>query len=336
MAAAYGGSKPTLIDRLISEPSLFSFFQAVHLLEKSQPDAVGVGHHGPPSAEAVRLGVSPELGFPKSDLAGAKVFETDGRPIYALTANFLGLHGSTSPLPGFYAEEVLFDQDADGVLGAFLDIFHHRLLSLFYRCWIRFRHHFLFKADGADDFSRAMFCLIGLGHRDLQEGAGFPAVRALRYAGTITQKPHSAAALRCMLQDFFGGVPVRIIQAMGRWLAVKPEQRSRIGVANCRLGENTALGERIYDRQSKFRVVIGPIDFESYNKFLPGGEYNVALRKLIKMFGVDILDFDTELILSSEQTSRLGLNLTGQLRLGWTTGFYSKEKTRQDVSVVFA
>jgi len=336
MAAAFGGTKSTLIDRLIAEPYRFSFFQAVRLLEKSRPDAVGVGHHGPPSAEAVKMRVSPQMDFPKSDLAGAKVLDEDQQPAYGLTTNFLGLHGSSSPLPSFYVEDVLHDQDAEGTLGAFLDIFHHRLLSLFYRCWIRFRHHFLFKTGGGDDFSRAMFCLIGLGQRELIDGAGFPAVRALRFAGLFTQKPHSAAALRGMLEDFFGGVKIHVAQAIGRWLAVKPEQRSRVGVANCRLDENMILGGRIYDRQSKFRVVIGPLDFETYNKFLPGGEYNVALKKLIKMFGVDILDFDIELILASEQTLHLGLNLTGQLRLGWTTGFFTKEKARQDVSIVFA
>jgi len=336
MAAAFGGTDPTLIDRLIAEPYRFSFFQAVRLLEKSRPDAEGVGHHGPPSAEAVKMRVSPDLGFPKSDLADAQVLDEHQQPTYSLTTNFLGLHGASTPLPSFYAEDVLHDQDAEGTLGSFLDIFHHRLLSLFYRCWIRFRHHFLFEAGGTDDFSRAMFCLIGLGQRDLVDGTGFPSARALRFAGLFTQKPHSAAALRGMLEDYFGGVNIRVAQAIGRWLAVKPEQRSRIGVANCRLGENTTLGARIYDRQSKFRVVIGPLDFETYNKFLPGGEYNEALKNIIKMFGVDILDFDIELILASEQTSQLGLNLTGQLRLGWTTGFFTKEKARQDVSIVFA
>jgi len=336
MAAATGGAKPSLIDRLLAEPHSFSFFQAVRLLEKQCPDAVDIGHQGPPTAEAVRLSVDPELGFPKSDIAAVEAIDGDGGPAYRLTATFMGLHGSSSPLPTFYAEDVLHDLYSGGTLRAFLDIFHHRLLSLFYRSWIRFRHHFLFEPGGVDEFSRAIFALVGLGDRNLIESSGFAAARFMQFAGLITQKPHSAATLRGILEDFFGGIPVCVVQAIGRWLAVAPDQRATLGVANCRLGKNLSIGERIYDRLSKFRLVIGALDFAMYRKFLPGGEWNTVLKKIVNLYTVDILDFDVELILRADQTPHLGLDLSGKSQLGWTTGFYTEEKVRKDVSVVFA
>ncbi len=336
MGAASGGTEPSLIDRLMAEPHEFSFFQAVRLLEKYCPAAVGVGHDGPPGAEAVTMGVSPELGFPKSDVAALETLDSDRGPAYRLVVNFLGLHGASSPLPNFYAEEVLYDDFAEGTLRAFLDIFHHRILSLFYRSWLRFRHHFLFAPGGTDDFSRAVYCLVGLGNRDLIESAGFPAVRLLHFAGLTTQKPHSAVALKRTVREYFDGVGVRIIQALGRWLPINVNQRAVLGQVNCRLDENLMLGERVYDRQSKFRVVIGPLDYESYKKFLPGGEHNDTLKKLIKIFSTDMLDFDVELILRTDQTAKLRLDLSGESQLGWTTGFYTTEKARKDVAVVFA
>jgi len=336
MAAASGGAKPSLIDRLLAEPHRFSFFQAVRLLEEQRPDAVGVGYQGPPSAEAVILGVDPELGFPKSDIVSVEATDTDGTPAYRVTTAFLGLHGSTSPLPTFYAEEVLHDVPAGGTLRRFLDIFHHRLLSLFYRSWIRFRHHFLFRPGGADEFSKAMFSLIGLGDRHAVESCGFAAVRMMRFAGLTTQKPHSAAALKGMLEGFFGGVRVRVIQGVGRWLAMPPAQQATLGVKNCGLGDNLSIGERIYDRLSKFRLVVGPLDFETYRRFLPGGEWNTTLKKIVELFAVDMLDFDLELVLRADQTSSLSLDLSGESRLGWTTGFYAGERARNDVAVVFA
>lgn len=337
MAATDGSANTSLIDRLLAEPHRFSFFQAVLLIHKMCPGATEVGGLGPPSAEPIRLAVDTGMGFPKSDIATVETTTGDHGPPYRLTANFLGLHGSTSPLPAFYAEDVLRDTEMEGTLAAFLDVFHHRLLSLFYRCWIRFRHHFLFTSGGADEFSRAMFALTGLGAKQLVESSGFPAVRYLRFAGLITQKPHGAASLRGMLQEYFDGVRVHIRQALGRWLPVEPAQRTRLSGDTSYLGRNFIVGDRIHDRLSKFRVSIGPLDFTTYRKFLPGGEWNVALQKLVRLYCVDQLDFDIELILKSQETPSLRLDLSGESQLGWTTGFFAaKRARRKDVAVVFA
>jgi type VI secretion system protein ImpH len=336
MAATDGGAKPSLIDRLLAEPYRFSFFQAVLLLHKVCPDAVDIGGVGPPAAEPVRFTVNTSMGFPKSDIATVTITDGNYGPPYCLSANFLGLHGSTSPLPGFYAEDVLQDTQAEGILAAFMDLFHHRLLSLFYRCWLRFRPHFLFAHNGTDGFSRAMFALTGLGENHLVEASGFAAVRYLRFAGLITQKPHGAASLRGMLAEYFDGVPVHIRQTLGRWLPVEPAQRARLSSDTSYLGRSFIIGDRIHDRLSKFRVIIGPLDFATYLKFLPGGDWNTALKKLVRLFCVDQLDFDIELILKSEETPSLRLDLSGKSQLGWTTGFFAAKRARKDVAVVFA
>jgi type VI secretion system protein ImpH len=325
-----------LIDRLLAEPHRFSFFQAVLLLHKISPEAAEIGHAGPPAAEPVRLTVDTGMGFPECDVAGVAATNDESGPPYRLTANFLGLHGSTSPLPGFYAEDVLRDLDNEGTLAAFLDIFHHRVLSLFYRCWLRYRHHFLFASQGADEFSRAMFALTGLGDRQLIAESGFTAVRYLRFAGLVTQKPHGAASLRGILAEYFDGVRVGIRQALGRWLPVEPQQRAKLGGPASHLGKSFIIGDRIYDRLSKFRVVIGPLDFNTYIKFLPGGIWHKALKKLVRLFCVDQLDFDIELILQAGETPSLRLDLTGNAQLGWTTGFFEARRAQKDVAVVFA
>jgi len=336
MAATDGGAKSALIDRLLAEPHRFSFFQAVRLLHKACPDAVPIGGAGPPSAEPVRLAVDSSMGFPKSDLARVEKLEHRPGPSYRVTANFLGLHGSTSPLPSFYAEDVLQDEYADGILAAFLNVFHHRVLSLFYRCWLKYRHHFLFSPSGVDEFSRAMFALTGLGDRRLIAAAGFPATRYLRFAGLVTQKPHGAASLRGMLTEYFDGVAVIVRQAVGRRLPVEPRHRAKLGTATCCLGETFVIGDWIHDRLSKFRVVIGPLDFDTYIKFLPGGEWNAGLKRLVRLFCVDWLDFDIELILQAEETPSLRLDLSGHARLGWTTGFFAAKRAQRDVAVVFS
>jgi len=335
MAAASRGATAPVIDRLLAQPQRFSFFQAVRLLERQRPGAPALGRQGPPSEEAVVLHVDPSLGFPPSDVAAVEVENTAHGPRYRLVASFLGLHGASSPLPTFYTEDALHDLEAGGTLCAFLDLFHHRVLSLFYRSWLRFRHHVLYEPGGKDEFSQAMFCLAGLGERNLQESAGFPAVRMLRFVGLVTQRPHSAAALAGLVQDFFG-VPVRIAQGVGRWMVIRSAQRSALGVRNCNLEDNLCLGERVYDRLSKFRVTLGPVDFDTYVRFLPGSADGDVLKNIVKLYAPDMLDFDLELILSADQTPRLGIDLSGKSRLGWTTGFFAGRRSARDVAVVFA
>jgi type VI secretion system protein ImpH len=284
----------------------------------------------------VVLHVDTSLGFPKSDIAALELREADHGPPYRLVVTFLGLHGSSSPLPTFYAEDVLHDEPNTGALAAFLNLFHHRLLSLFYRSWIRFRHHFMFTPGGKDEFSRAMFCLIGLGGRSLVDGAGFPAVRTMQFAGLITQKPHSAAALAGVLQGYFDGVPVHITQGVGRWVVMRADQRSSLGARCCRLADSLYLGERVHDRLSKFRITLGPLDFDAYLQFLPEGEWHEALKRIVRLFVVDRLDFDLELVLRADETPRLSVGLSRESRLGHTTGFFAGRRAQQEVAVVFA
>ncbi len=323
------------MDRLLAAPGRFSFFQAVRLLQQMHSDRARLGHAGPPTDEPIRLKVNTSMAFPTTDIDTVER-NTDGAgPPFQLVANFLGLHGSTSPLPAFYAEDVLHDTDEEGTLAAFLDIFHHRLLSLYYRAWERFRYHFLYAAGGKDNFSRAMFSLIGLGEASLVKETGFPAVRVLQSAGVITQKPHSAMSLRGMIDEYFGGVGVAVKQAMGRWLPIPRTQQVRLGNRGGKFGQTFLMGERVYDRLSKFRVSLGPLDIATYRKFLPGGEWYPELKKIIALFNTDMLNFDIELLLRAEDAPALSMQLTGEAQLGWTTGFFTKPP-REDLAVVFA
>ena len=44
------------------------------------------------------------------------------------------------------------------------------------------------------------------------------------------------------------------------------------------LGSGAVLGGRVWDRQHKFRIRLGPLTLEQYESFLPGG---ALLRKLV-------------------------------------------------------
>lgn len=338
MAIEAREANPPLIDRLLKESHNFSFFQAVYLLERycsSLRNIAHVGCQGPVESEAIRFKADVSLAFPVSDIVS--LLEKDshnGLALFQITTSFLGLYGSTSPLPDFYTEDIIQGDPEESYARDFLDIFHHRLLSLFYRCWLKYRYYIQYKLEGGDEFSQRVFSLIGMGTEGLKEKLHIPPVRLLRYAGLIVQQSRSAVALESLLSDYFGGLSIRIEQCVGRWLIIDEGDRVTLGKDNNRLGESVTIGGRIFDRAGKFRISINLAEFADFVKFLPDGENFQALREITRLFLRAPLEFEEELILPGDKVPPLKLSSSGGSRLGWTSWLISKQ-IEGDTSVVF-
>jgi type VI secretion system protein ImpH len=333
MATDVGPAYATVGDWIEKRACHFSFVQAMWLLQRSSKETVAVGYQGPPGKEAVRLHPSISLAFPPGDIESVEQFK-DRLPPFRMAVAFLGIYGAHSPLPGFYAEQILHRADEDDPIRAFLDIFNHRLLSLLTRGLLKYRGHLMFEPKGSDEFSWRLFALMGLGAEIAPADAGFPPARLLRFAGLFCQKPRSAVAVASILRTYLDGIPLRVLQCVRRWFYLPGSLQCLLGRRSCRLGDDATIGERTSDRMGKFRVVIGPVDFDTYREFLPGKDKMVALRSLARLACPDWLDFDVEVILRGDMTPKLGVALSSDSHLGWTTGLFSLPST--DVSVVFA
>jgi len=332
----------TLVETLVEKAWRFSFFQLVRLLERHAKPAARVGGRGPASDEVVRLRPEAALGFPASDVAGLKLIRAPGKTAqrYQITTGFLGLYGSTSPLPSFYSEEILWADPDNNRVRDFLDIFHHRLISLFYRCWCKYRYHIEFEHGKDDPFTPRLFALIGLGTPALGEAAGVPhPERFIHFAGLFHQQPRSASALENVLSDYFDDLPVHVDQCTGRWISVSPAQRASLGRSNCRLGEDCTIGSRVFGRRGSYRVVIGPVKYEQFLGFLPDQQNHRTLRNIAEFFVNDRLEFDVAVRASCWPRSRLLSQGSPQAmsRLGWTS-WLSSDPPGQDkeLTVVFS
>src|ERR1700746_473956 len=115
---------------LLHEARLFDFFQAVRLLELSQPHCAPVGEGCEPEKEPVRFSADVSFGFPSTDVQELFIPQngpSDGVPF--MVTNFLGLAGAAGPLPTPITELVLEKlRENDPALRDFLDIFNHRLI----------------------------------------------------------------------------------------------------------------------------------------------------------------------------------------------------------------
>ena len=142
MATESGTVNPDLAvseveEKLRREPFSFDFFQAVRLLEKVLPQRTSVGKFAHPATEVARFAAHPSLAFPASQIQGME-WPDDG-PV-EMTVNFMGLTGPQGVLPNPYTSLIIERLRAsDTTLRDFLDIFNHRIISLFYRAWRKYR-----------------------------------------------------------------------------------------------------------------------------------------------------------------------------------------------------
>jgi type VI secretion system protein ImpH len=183
-----------IADRLFKEFYRFSFFKAVHLLEALYPEKRAVGMSLDPSKENIRFSVRPGLAFPPSDICGMKA-TVDGSPPQMEVA-FLGLIGPSGVLPHWYNELALErNKDKDFSLTAFYDLFHHRLISLFYLAWKKHRFPENYLQGARDKMSWYLMSLMGLGTLGLSPKMGLPPEPLIFYGGLLSRGVPASSAI---------------------------------------------------------------------------------------------------------------------------------------------
>jgi type VI secretion system protein ImpH len=261
-----------------------------------------------------------------------------------MTVAFMGLTGPMGVLPRYYTE-LLLDRirQKDYALRDFFDLFNHRLISLFFRAWEKHRCVIGFESArvwGTEDrFATDLFALMGLGTKGLQEQLKLDTRALLRYTGLLMAKRHSAEALQHCLADYFD-VPVSIEQFIGQWHDLADGDRSRLsgGEGNNRLGQTAVAGTRVWDQQAKFKVRLGPLDYQTFEGLLPSGRAFPVLVQLTRLFAGVELDFDLNLVLKAEEVPSCRLARTSGYapQLGWTTWLKTKRFRRDADDVTFS
>lgn len=346
MAAVQGPADPDLKRKIVEEGYSFDFFRLVHLLERWLDRPVPVGRVGPYRDEGLRLEPDSSLTFPPSDIRRVETprdgdrHDDNGREIpvpwdYRIVVHFMGLYGSAAPTPVYLTELIgSTDVDADE-LTDFLDLFNHRILSLFWRAWVKYRYPHRWEMGGEDEISAQLLSYIGLGDPEARRRTGVPTPKLLRYLGLLALRTRPPVGLRLLVSDYFGGVETRIEERVFRWVSVPPEGRNRIGQANATLGMDLTVGERVPDRAGKLRVSLGPLHFDEYLGFLPGTPKFRELSALVRLWVGDRFDFDVELLVRREEIPELRMAEGGVARLGQTGWVTSALGLAADPRIVF-
>jgi len=320
MAGEDRGTLPAVVERLAGKPQSYSFFQAIRLLKLWTGMTSGQGSQAFYD-DVLRVRPHLSLAFPASDMTEIALTPAgeDQPPRVDITATFLGLYGTGSPLPTFYTEELLEEQaDDKSVSRDFLDILGNRTFVNFYRAWAKYRLMVKTLEEEDRDYLDRLYCLLGLGHEELRAKLSRPSA-ALRYIGLFTQYPRSALGLRTMLADAVGGGDVRVEQCVHRWVPIPGDQRNILGESGCTLGEDCWVGSLVEDRMGKITVEFGGLDAQGFHELLPGRELNYHVESLIGMYLVEPVEHDLRLKLrpGEAQPARPGHSVWS--RLGYDT-----------------
>lgn len=323
MAGTAGPAAHALALKLQEEGPTYDFFSAVRRIECANPEKPKVGTSQRPAEDPVRFCEEPNLAFPTSTLA--KVTPDALANVPRVYVNFIGMFGPNGPLPLHmteYARERILHFN-DQTLARFMDVFHHRIVSLFYRAWAVNQQPVSFEQQESDRIGEYVASLFGDGMPSYHGRDSVPDLAKLHYSGRLAGTVRNAEGLEAVLGDFFQ-IKTRVETFVGEWIELPEDSRCRLGETPMTgtLGSTAIAGSRIWERQYKFRVILGPMGYNDYQRMLPGGDSLVRLVDWIKNYMGEELVWDAQLILKKEEVPAASLGKSG--RLGWSTWMKSK------------
>lgn len=308
---------------LLPEPlHRYQLFQALRLLESALGGGPRLGERGPADHERLRLRPSTSMGFPTAELVEVVTHaRPDGTPRATVTTNLPGLYGVGSPLPRSYAHQILLEDDDQPQTRQFLDLLHHRLLSLWYRTWKHSRYEQSYQPDGRDLLSRALLDLIGLSPDTTAQDVGTQPTALLRYLGLLLHRSRPISGLQILLGEELG-LPLTIEQTPLRTVTLPREQWFQLStnpqLGGC-LGRDVTIGGRRVDRLTQLRLHIGPVSYETLRALLPGGPLLTRLVALSRFYLRQPLDLSLHVQVPAAQVARTRLGGKNPSALGAPT-----------------
>lgn len=339
MQATQRRFEPAVIERLFAQPYRFEYFQAVRMIELWLRRH---GHDGDgAAANFLRFQNSTRLSFPASQIeaihAEPRELALDRHALGAalrnatlryvrITPAFMGLLGGAGTLPAHYTEriagQILHDKD-DGAR-AFLDMFSTRSLALFYEAWRKYRLEMKYQSRGRDAFLPLLLSLAGVGPAPLRrrfadvDHGGVLDESVGYFATAMRHRPASAVQIARILSEYFA-VPISAQQFIGRWYQVPAAEQTRLGLASVMLGAGALAGARVWQRDLRLRLVIGPLARAAFDSFLPGGAKARALASMLSMMTGVTLEYEVDLVLQAADVAGAALDQSSRGRLGWDT-----------------
>ena len=325
MAGPNRQTTDALIASLTEKPYEYNFYSAVRLLQCCFENQPRIGYSSSPAQDPVRFAQSPALDFAPSTLEAFKRKDPARPPV--IYSRHFGLFGPNGPLPlslTEYARDRIL-HEGDPTFTAFCNIFHHRLLSFFFRAWADAQKATDFDRRDEEHWSHFVGALIGMGMDSLLDCDSVPNRAKLYFAGRLVQQNRNADGLAAIVGDFFG-IPSEVQSFVGRWLDLSADREGKRRGYTCKLGESAdtgtlgsslIMGSRFWNCQLHFRLRMGPMKLGQMERLLPTGASFKRLCDWIRQYIGEELTWDVQFVLLKEEVPKIQLGAAG--RLGWTS-----------------
>jgi type VI secretion system protein ImpH len=356
-----------ILEGLQNAPESYDFFYILRCMDAAATTLPRIGSSRRLDEDFFRFAQRPFLHFASRNIEKLVFKKGDERARAQLFVNFFGLFGPNGPLPVQITEQAMRrelghealengrgappqstdlpssdDTPAtdryDFSLSAFANIFHHRMVSLFYRAWAvnqpvvdldrpdtqRFPEYVgSFFGVGMESLRKREEQFADVGNEDKKAFSGAIDWPKLFFAGRLASQVRNEEGLQAILSYYFE-VPIAVRSFFGRWIKLPFENQCRLGEspATGRLGDTAIAGERVWDCQLGIRIIAGPLTFTQFRRFLPGGQsFERVSRWILGYIGSEFF-WDLQLILQREEVPQSILGVQGLL--GWTTWLKSR------------
>lgn len=289
-------------------PSQIQSLHAMRAPERDEAETARLRSKGAASLQAILAAHEEEHWVPSQQQNTRQIGRIEMVPA------FMSLLGASGALPIVYTEvlarHAMLQRDRSP--SEFLDIFLHRMVILFYEAWRKYRPVLSFDQMDRQPLLAFVLAFVGLGQVSLRNrlGARQGGVSDQTigfFSGLMQQKPVSALAIQQILSSYFA-VQVEVQQFVGRWFRLERQSQTSLGMRNAVLGQGACSGERVWQRDLRVRLVLGPMSREQYQRFLPGGPAAFALKHLLTQLTGILIEYEIRLCLRREDVlpSQLG------------------------------
>lgn len=265
-----------------------------------------------------RFFTNPKINFPVGDIEQLIILEEDGREVFQFFVNFLGLQGSSGPLPGSVLDEIAEEHNNNPIQSIYLDFFNHHLITLFHQIWRKYKYYIKFNSNFSDNYSRNIMNLLGVS-RDFIKFTHLNWHKIFYHLGIIQSGIRTKEALTSIIQHYFDLHDISLEEHVRKIVEVEVEQKNQVGIKNVMLGENFILGDKVESFSNKFRVNINNLNLDEFHQFLPNTNKYRQLQELIRFLLKDPLPYDVLLGLHPNTKSTFILGKDNSSFLGWTT-----------------
>ncbi|MDC9582140.1 type VI secretion system baseplate subunit TssG [Xenorhabdus sp. PR6a] len=338
-----GTDRSTLVDVITEQDpatplaldiSQYNFYQLVELINRLAVAWDKTGQTDRPDRESIRFRSSASLAFPTRDVIS---LVQSKKGFFELEVSFMGLHGSQSPMPGYYLDSLAWeDAQGENRLTDFLNLFNHRLITLLHQIWRKYRYYICFKKGGEDYFSQRMFSLVGLGSDVNRRLLNINHSKMLAYAGLLASPGRSPEVICSLVSHCFDLQDVTLHGWQFRKMIIPVDQQNRLGGKNrgqttgdpelSVLGKNFTIGSWVGDYSSKFLLSINNLPRERFLSFLPDGKNYLPLVMFISFVMRSQFAWELRLGLAENQVSGMVLGAKQNNHLGWSSFLGEPEK----------